>query len=289
MISQSFDYVQAKSVDDAISLLTRHGDDAKLLAGGHSLIPSMKLRLNSPATVIDISGISGLTEIKKNGASLDIGALVTHRSVEFSDVVKSGCAVLADAAAKIGDSAVRNHGTLGGNLAHADPAADYPALVLALGAEIHVTGKSGERVIAADNFFTGLFETSLGADEIITNVKFPVIGKATGAAYEKFKHPASRFAVVGVAATVTVDGSGSCTAAKIGITGAAEYAFRAAGVENALVGKKLDESFISEATEKVVDAADLMGEVFASQEYRAQLCSVLAKRALMAAVAGAGG
>ena len=286
MYPAEFDYVKVSSLEEAISL-KQQGDESSILAGGHSLIPAMKLRLSSPSAVIDISGINGLTEIKKNGTSLDIGALVTHRVLEFSDVVKSNCAVLAETAGKISDPAVRNHGTLGGSLAHADPAADYPALVLALGAEILVTGKSGDRVIAAEDFFTGLFETSLGADEIITKVKFPVLGKATGAAYQKFGHPSSRFAVVGVAATVTVDGSGNCTEATVGVTGAAAYAFRATRVENELVGKKLDERSITEATQLVADASDLMGEVFASAEYRTQLCSVMAKRALIAAVSDA--
>lgn len=286
MIPNNFEYVRASSVLDAVSLLAQHGDDAKLLAGGHSLIPAMKFRLNTPTTLIDISGISELNEINKNQDRLEIGAFVTHRAVEFSAVVKDNCMVVAEAAAKIGDALVRNRGTIGGSLAHADPAADYPALVLALGAEIQVTGKSGSRTIAADNFFTGLFETALNEGEIITKVSFPVFSKGMGAAYEKFPHPASRFAVVGVAVMVTVN-KGNCTAARVGVTGAAASAFRATDVENALAGKTLNEQSISDATAKVAEPGDLLSDLSASPEYRAHLCSVLAKRALMTAVESA--
>jgi len=286
MIPNNFDYVRADSVKEAISLLSQHGEGAKLLAGGHSLIPAMKFRLSTPSTLIDVSGIGELSEIKMSGEKIEIGAFATHRSVEHSDVIKNECGVLAEAAGKIGDLQVRNRGTIGGSLAHADPAADYPALVLALNADIHVEGKSGSRTIAADDFFTGLFETALNDDEMITKVSFPLVGKGTGAAYEKFPHPASRFAVVGVAPVVTVDG-GKCTAARVGVTGAAASAFRATDVENVLTGKALDEQTISDATSKVADPADLLSDLIASAEYRAHLCSIMAKRALMTAAARA--
>ncbi|MFQ5677236.1 MAG: FAD binding domain-containing protein [bacterium] len=286
MIPNSFDYVRASSVQDAVALLSEHGPDAKLLAGGHSLIPAMKLRLSAPKTLIDISGISELSAIHVRGDKIEIGAFVTHRTVETSDEVKKACLVLAEAAGKIGDPQVRNHGTIGGSLAHADPAADYPALVLALGVEIDVMGKSGNRTIGADQFFTGLFETALKEDEIITKVSFPVFKKGAGAAYEKFYHPASRFAIVGVAAMVTMDG-GKCMAARVAVTGAAACAFRASGAENALIGKALDEKSVSDATANVADPADLMSDLSASAEYRAHLCSVLMKRALLRAVEAA--
>ncbi len=286
MIPSNFEYVRANSVKDAISLLSQHGDGAKLLAGGHSLIPAMKFRLSTPSTLIDVSGIGELSEIKMSGDKIEIGAFATHRAVEHSDIIKKECGVLAEAAGKIGDPQVRNRGTIGGSLAHADPAADYPALVLALNADIHVEGKSGSRTIVADDFFTELFETALKDDEMITKVSFPVVGKGTGGAYEKFPHPASRFAVVGVAVVVTVDG-GKCTAARVGVTGAAASPFRATDVENALTGKVLDEQTISDATAKVADPADLLTDLIASAEYRAHLCSVMAKRALMTAAARA--
>lgn len=286
MIPDKFDYIRADSIKDAISLLAQHGDDAKLLAGGHSLVPAMKLRLSSPSTLIDLSGIGELNEIKQNGDRIEIGAFVTHRTVENSEIVKKNCGALAEAAGKIGDPQVRNRGTIGGSLAHADPAADYPALVLALNADVYAEGNSGTRSIAADDFFTGLFETALNDDEIITKVSFPVIGKGIGADYEKFPHPASRFAVVGVAAMVSLD-SGKCTAARVGVTGAAPTAFRATDMENALIGKPLDQQTISDAAANVPDPLDLLSDLVASAEYRAHLCSVLAKRALTAAASRA--
>jgi carbon-monoxide dehydrogenase medium subunit len=283
MIPTSFDYIRANSVQDAISLLAQHGDDAKLLAGGHSLIPAMKLRLNSPSTLIDVSGVRELTAIDLVGDKILIGALATHRSVETSDLVKSNCAVLAEAAAIIGDTQVRNRGTIGGSLAHADPAADYPALVLALNAEITVEGSSGSRTVAANDFFTGLFDTALAPGELITKLSFPTISSGTGAAYEKFPNPASRFTVVGVAAMVELDGDGNCAAARVGVTGAAASAFRANDVESALTGNALNDHSLAAATAKVADPADLLSDLSASAEYRAHLCSVLAKRALMRA------
>ncbi|MFQ5751730.1 MAG: FAD binding domain-containing protein, partial [bacterium] len=198
MIPNNFEYVRAQSVQEALAFLSQYGDDSKLLAGGHSLIPAMKLRLNAPSKLIDITRIRELNDLRKSDATIQIGALTTHRTVESSDVIKNNCTVLAETAGKIGDPQVRNRGTIGGSLAHADPAADYPALLLALDADIEIAAQSGNRTVGADKFFTGFFETELKSDEIITQVRFPVLSKGTGAAYEKFPHPASRFAVVGV-------------------------------------------------------------------------------------------
>ncbi|MFQ5771228.1 MAG: FAD binding domain-containing protein [bacterium] len=284
MIPNNFEYVRAQSVQEALAFLSQYGDDSKLLAGGHSLIPAMKLRLNAPSKLIDITRIRELNDIRKSDATIQIGALATHRTVESSDVIKNNCTVLAETAGKIGDPQVRNRGTIGGSLAHADPAADYPALLLALDADIEIAAQSGNRTVGADKFFTGFFETELKSDEIITQVRFPVLSKGTGAAYEKFPHPASRFAVVGVAAMLTVDSNGICTTARVGVTGAAESAFRAVDVENALIGKPLDEKAITNTTAKVADPANLLSDLIASAEYRAHLCSVLAKRALMTAM-----
>ncbi len=284
MIPARFEYVRAETVKEAVALLSKHGADAKILAGGHSLIPSMKLRLSEPATLIDISGISELNGIHEKGDRLEIGAFVTHRTVEFSQEVKGSCPVLAQAAGLIGDPIVRNRGTLGGSLAHADPAADYPALILALNAEVYTSGPAGARRIAADDFFTGLFETALAEGEIITRVSFPVTGRGRAAAYQKFPHPASRFAVVGVAVFVTVD-KGICSAARVAVTGAASTVFRAGKVEAALIGKALDDRTIADATREVAPASELNGDLFASEEYRAHLCSVMAGRALHAAAA----
>jgi carbon-monoxide dehydrogenase medium subunit len=284
MFPNTFEYVRAKSVQDALNWLAKSGSGAKLLAGGHSMIPAMKLRLNSPATLVDITGIGALSKISKTGSKVHLGALATHRMVEYSEVVKSSCPVLAEAASLIGDPQVRNHGTIGGSLAHADPAADYPAVALALGAEIEVTGKTKKRVIPADKFFKGLFETALTSKEIITKISFPVLGKGKAAAYAKFPHPASRFAVVGVAAMVVVDSKGKCKDARIAVTGAAPAAFRATAVEQALVGGMLNAETIDAATAKIEEADDLLSDLIASAEYRAHLCAVMAKQALQMAV-----
>lgn len=287
MIPYAFDYARAGSVEEALTLLAGN-DEAKLLAGGHSLIPAMKLRLSAPSMLIDVSGIAELAEIHEEDGQLHVGALVTHRMVETSDVVRRNCGVLAETAVQIGDPQVRNKGTIGGSLAHADPAADYPALVLALGAMIHVSGTSGSRSIAADDYFQGLFTTALREDEIITRISFPVLSAGDGAAYAKFANPASRYAVVGVAVKVTVDG-GACTAARVGVTGAAASAFRATNVEQALTGQVLSEQTISRAVADMVDSSDLLSDLSGSAEYRAHLCSVMAKRALMQAAERVGG
>ena len=283
MIPYEFDYIRATSVKNAVELLSTSGDNAKLLAGGHSLIPAMKLRLSQASKLIDITGVAELTEISAGSGKVHIGALATHSVVENSDVVKKNCGALAQAAGQIGDKQVRNRGTIGGSLAHADPAADYPALVLAFDAEIETSNANGSRSISEDDFFTGMFETALQDGEMITKVSFPVMAKGTGAAYAKFPHPASRFAVVGVAAMVQVNRGGTCTAARVGITGAAPTAFRATSVENALVGSSLSAQDIEAATKNVADPSDLLSDLAGSSEYRAHLCSVMAKRAISAA------
>jgi carbon-monoxide dehydrogenase medium subunit len=287
MTPYAFDYAQAGSVQDALSLMDRHGDGAKLLAGGHSLLPAMKLRLSAPAVLIDVNGIDELRQISADGGHLHLGALVTHRMVEYSDVVRAKCPVLAEAVSLIGDPQVRNRGTIGGSLAHADPAADYPALVLALGATIEVAGASGRRTIAARDYFVGMFTTALQPKEMITKVSIPVLEAGSGAAYAKFANPASRYAVVGVAALVQVDGQGRCTAARVGVTGAAPSAFRAEKVEQALVGQALDAQAVGQAVAGMVDPADLMSDLSGSADYRAHLCAVMAKRAILDAAARA--
>jgi carbon-monoxide dehydrogenase medium subunit len=204
MYPAQFDYHTPGTVREALALLGQHKDDAKLLAGGHSLLPAMKLRLAQPKHLVDLRKISSLSGIKEEGGTLVIGAMATHHAVESSSVVKSKCPMLAQVAAQIGDPMVRNMGTIGGSLAHADPAADYPAAIIALGAEMVAEGPKGTRTIKADDFFKGLLTTALAEDEILTEVRIPAgVGKV-GAAYAKFPHPASRFAVVGVAAVLTL-------------------------------------------------------------------------------------
>ncbi len=287
MIPNTFDYARAGSVSEAVSLLQQHGDDAKLLAGGHSLIPAMKLRLSAPALLIDVTGIDALKEISASDGRLHLGALVTHRQVEHSDVVRAKCRVLSQAAALIGDPQVRNRGTIGGSLAHADPSADYPALVLALNAQIEATGPNGSRTIAGEDFFTGLFETALEEGEVITKVSFPVLGEGEAAAYQKFANAASRYALVGVAAWVKMSG-GTAEAVRLGVTGAAPSAFRATSAEQALQGGPLDEDTIADAVRDLADPNELMSDLGGSASYRAHLCEVMAKRALLKAAKHAG-
>ncbi len=282
MATYDFDYQRAGSVDEALSLFAQSsGDGAKFLAGGHSLLPAMKLRLASPETLIDISELKDeLAGIEEKDGYLYIGALTTHRQVEYSDLVKEKCPVLAQMIWQVGDPQVRNRGTIGGSLAHADPAADYPALVLALGCAVEARGPGGTRMVSADDFFTGMFETALQPGELITQVVFPTFGPGRGARYEKFANPASRYAVVGVAAMLDVDESGTCEAARIGVTGAAPKAFRATSTEEELVGTALSDEDIASAVRGMVSASDLMEDLSGSPEYRAHLCAVQAKKAI---------
>jgi carbon-monoxide dehydrogenase medium subunit len=284
MYPAQFDYHTPGSIKEALDLLGRHKDDAKLLAGGHSLLPAMKFRLARPAHLVDLRKVPGLSGIKEDGGTLVIGAMTTHYAVESSGAVKSKCGVLAATAALIGDPMVRNMGTIGGSLAHADPAADYPATIIAVNAEMVVEGSKGKRTIKVDDFFKGLMTTAVGADEILTEVRVPALAANQTAAYLKFPHPASRFAVVGVAAVLTVDG-GKCTKASIGITGAGTHAVRAKGVEAAIAGKALDAASIQAAADKAADGVDVQADLQGSVEYKRHLLKVFAKRAIEAAAA----
>ena len=282
MYPAQFDYHTPGTVKEALDLLGKYKDDAKLLAGGHSLLPAMKFRLARPAHVVDLRKVPGLSGIKEEGGMLVIGAMTTHWAVESSPLVKAKCPVLAQTAAQIGDPMVRNMGTIGGSLSHADPAADYPATIIALNAEMVVEGPKGKRTIKVDDFFKSLMTTAVGPDEILTEVRVPVCGANVGCAYMKFPHPASRFAVVGVAAALTVEG-GKVSKASIGITGAGTKAVRAKGVEAALLGKALDAATIQAAAEKAPDGVDVQADLQGSVEYKTHLLKVFAKRAIEAA------
>lgn len=288
MATYDFDYARANSVEEALTLMAQHGPNAKLLAGGHSLVPAMKLRLAAPDTLIDVSGLSELAGIAERGGRLHIGAMTTHRMVEHSDVLKANCPVLPRVASRIGDPQVRNRGTLGGSLAHADPAADYPAVVLALGAEIEITGRQGTRTVPADDFFVEMFATAVDDGEMLTKVVFPVLGSGEGAAYAKFANQASRYAVVGIAAMVQMAG-GTCRSARVAVTGASPKAWRATSVEDALAGQPLNDETIAAAVSGMAEGKDMMSDVSASAEYRAHLCEVMAKKALHQAAADAQG
>ncbi len=266
MIPAKFDYVKASSVEEAIDLLKRHGADAKILSGGHSLLPAMKLRLSRPEVLIDICGIPGMDTIKEEGNEIVIGANCTHQKIASSKLIDEQLNILAQTAKCIGDIQVRNRGTLGGSLAHSDPASDYPATVLACDAKIVVQGKNGIRTIMATDFFQGIFTTALQDDEIITTIRFPKVAQGN---YQKFYQSASRFAVVGVAAVK--DGK----KVKVGITGVADMPYRAKAVEMAYHGN-------GDAASHAVDGVEVMGDHFADVSYRSHLAKIYVKRALEA-------
>jgi carbon-monoxide dehydrogenase medium subunit len=283
-----FTYHRPTSLDEAIELLSNDGE-TRPLAGGHSLLPMMKLRLAQPQTIVDLGRIPGLDGIEQEGDALRIGALATHASVAASEVVRSQCPVLAATAEGIGDRQVRNRGTIGGSLAHADPGADYPTVVTALGASVVAHGQGGEREIAADDFFTGVFTTALEQGELITAVRVPVLSDGAGGAYEKHRHPASGYAVAGVAVAVKVEG-GKCAEARIAVGGVTGTPVRATAAEQAMIGiAPVDEASIAGAAENVLEAlSGAIGDTYASGEYRVHLARVLAKRAIAAAFEAAG-
>lgn len=286
MIPAAFDYVAPVSVKEAIGLLEKHGDDAKVLAGGHSLLPIMKFRLAQPKVIVDIGRIPGLDRITAAKDVVTIGALATHDAVEHSAVLKEQCPLLPDTASVIGDMQVRNRGTIGGSLAHADPAADYPGAVLALDAEIVAMGPKGSRTIPAGKFFVDLLTTALTPSEIITEVRVPVLAKGTGVAYLKHPHPASGYAVVGVAVVLSMSG-GKVQRVAIGINGVSGKAYRASAVEKALQGQAADEKTVAAAAARAADGVDVQSDLYASEEFRAHLATVYTKRAVLLAASRA--
>src|SRR5207248_4780669 len=279
-VPAAFDYHVAKSVDEAIALMQQYGDDAKFLAGGHSLLPTMKLRLAQPAHLIDLGRIQGLSYIREEDGAVAVGAMTTYVTIGNSDIIRQNFPILPEAISSIGDQQVRNRGTIGGSVAHSDPAADLPGVVLALKADILVQGANGIRTIKADDFFQDLFQTSLEPGEVITEIRFAKPAAHTGSAYEKLPNKASHYAVVGCAAVVTLDTDGTCTSASVVITGASVKPTRASAVEAALVGKKLDAATIAAATSNAADGMELVGDIHGSKEYRAQMAGVMAKRAI---------
>lgn len=287
MIPEQFDYVAAKTLDEALSLLAQHPDDAKILAGGHSLIPVLKLRLAQPQLLIDLGRIKDLSYVREEGDQIRIGAMTTHYQIESSDELRQICPLLPEAASHIGDVQVRNRGTFGGSLAHGDPAGDWPAVVIALGADIVVVGKNGERVIKADDFFVDLLTTALKPDEILREVRITTAKGKLGQSYMKMHQPASGFAVVGVAASLIVDQKGGCESIGIGITGVGPKAYRPAAVEGALKGKPLDAKTVAAATSHAADGVDPNSDIFASAEYRRHIAQVYTRRAIETAAARA--
>ena len=284
MIPTAFDYERAVSIDDAVAKLSGANGNAKLIAGGHSLVPLMKLRLSEPQVLIDIARIPGLSGIREKDGKIEIGACTSHHDVASSALLHQQCPIVSDAAAEIGDPQVRNRGTLGGNLAHADPSADYPAVMLAVDADIHVKGPKGWRAVKARDFFKDLFTVDLAPDEIIGGVQFAPV---RAAAYAKLHHRASHYAIVGVAAALDMS-NGRIRVARIGLTGAASHAIRLTNVEEALAGQVPSAETVDAAAKLAgSDVKAINGDIHGSQEYRRAMIPVFTRRALKKALARA--
>lgn len=288
MIPAAFEYYKPATVEEAVTLLSSH-DDAKVLAGGHSLIPLMKLRLAEPAALVDIGGLRGLAGIRQADGQIAIGALTTHHTLETADVLRARAQVVAEAAAQIGDQQVRNRGTIGGSLVHADPGADLPAVMLALDATMVLRGPGGERNVPANEFFVEMLTTATQPNEILTEVRIPSLPARSGSAYVKFPNPASGYSIVGAAAIVQLDGSGNCQDVRVGISGAGPMPLRATGVESALRGQAPTPEALQRAAASATDGIDPLEDIHASADYRLHLATVMTRRALEAAVSRARG
>jgi carbon-monoxide dehydrogenase medium subunit len=290
MIPSAFEYLAPTTFQEALSLLTTHKDEAKVLAGGHSLLPMMKLRLTSPAYLIDLGHIPNLAYIREREGRIQIGPLTTHYMVESSDLLRQRLTALAEAAGLIGDVQVRNRGTIGGSLAHADPAGDLPAVMQMAEAQFKLIGPDSERTVPAEQFFVDLLTTALGPDELLTEVHVPVLPAHTGTAYMKAFQKASGFAIVGVAARVTLEADGrTCQTVRVGVTGVAAKSFRARNVEQALEGNAIDEAAITAAAEHASEGVEALSDLHAAGDYRLALARVYTKRALLRALTRAQG
>jgi len=288
MIAHNFEYIVPTSLGDAVNLLQKHAGRAKVLAGGHSLIPMMKLRLAGPEFLIDIGRIPELAYVKEESGRIRIGALTTHHTIQTSDVVQRRLRALADAATLIGDVQVRNKGTIGGSIAHADPAADYPASILALDATVVTLGPKGERQLPASKFFVDMMTTALEHNEIIREIQIPVKDGRTGSAYLKMAQKASGFAICGAAAIIELDDSGVLSGVAIGITGVGSHAFRANKTEAALKGQRPAPDVLKAACDKASDGIIALDDIHASADYRLDLARIYARRAVEAAIERAG-
>jgi aerobic carbon-monoxide dehydrogenase medium subunit len=280
MIPAAFDYIAPQSLDEAVRTLAAHGEEAKLLAGGHSLLPLLKLRLANPKLLIDLTRIPGLSNISQQDDKIVLGALATHYQIESSALLKAKCPLLTQTARAIGDVQVRNRGTIGGSLTHADPSADWPAAILALGGELKLSGPKGERRIAAEEFFLGTMTTAIEPTEILTEIRVPVSSRRCGSAYLKMAQQASGFAVVGIAVWLRVGTKGRCEDIGVGVTGLSEKPFRARTVESRLRGNKLTPKLIEESAAQVGEGSDAMEDLHASAKFRSHLAQVYTSRAI---------
>ena len=283
MIPAEFDYVRAGSVDEAVSALRESGDDAKVMAGGQSLIPLLRLRLAYPSVVVDVGRVSEMRGVREDGDHLVIGAMTTHYEVLHDPLIRQHAGLIAEATETVADPAVRHRGTFGGSLAHADPAGDLPAVALALGAEFVVAGSGGRRTVAAADFFLDYLQTAIAADEVLVEVRVPKLGAGWGYRYEKFHRVAQSWAIVGVAAAVRRD-NGSIAEARVALTNMGATPVRAVGVEEALAGASLDA--ISAASERAAEGASPPSDLNGKADYREHLARVLTRRAVTAAAGG---
>lgn len=288
MIPPSFEYLRPKTIPEAIQMLQQHGDAAKILSGGQSLIPMMKLRLARPGILIDINRIAGLSHIKEEGGFLKIGGLTREAELEAAPLVRSKYPILADTTHVIADPQVRNLATVAGNLAHGDPANDHPATMIALGAQVVANGPRGERVIPIEEFFVSLFMTALQHDEILTEVRIPILPARSGGAYQKLERKVGDFATAAVAVQLTLDTQSTCQKAGIGLTNVGATPIKAKKAEASLQGKKLDDTVIAQAAQLAADEAEPSADLRGSVEYKRGLVKELARRALVLAVDRAG-
>ena len=287
MYSAPFEYHAPATLSEAIALLGRYGDEAKVLAGSQSLIALMKLRLAQPAHVVDLRKVDGLTGVREAQGALLVGALTTHAAMAASELVRAKLPMAAEAASQIGDPQVRNLGTIGGSLAHADPSADWPAVLTALDATVVLAGPRGERTLKVQDLITGPLSTVLENGELLTQVKIPLPPARTAGAYEKLPNPASRFAVVGVAAEVSLDARNAVQWSRIAITGLAPKVTRATAVEQALQGKTADAATVKAASARAAAGMELRPDLTGSAAYKAQLAAVYTERAVLRAVSRA--
>jgi len=288
MIPAPFDYHRPSSLDEAIGLLKQHGEQAKVLSGGMSLLPTLKLRLGSFAHLVDINRIPGLDGIREEGGALRIGAMTRQAALERSELIRKKYPILADAVPLIADPLVRNRGTVGGNVANGDPANDEPAIMLALGATLVARGPKGERTIAASKFYTGLYETALARDEILTEIRIPVPPAKSGGAYQKLKRKTGDFAVAAVAVQVTLDAKGAVASCGIGLTNAGPTPLEATDAAKFLIGKTPDAKTIAEAAKMAAAKCNPSADHRGSVEYKKDMARVLAARALQTAFERAG-
>ena len=284
MYAAPFEYHAPTSVADAVALLEKFGDDAKVVSGSQSLVPLMKLRLSTPKHLVDLRKVPGLSGVAEQSGSIVIGGMTTHHAVSVDELVRKKLPMMAEAAGNIGDAQVRNMGTIGGSLSHADPAADWPAVLMALDASVQIAGRRGERTVKIDQFIVGPLTTVLESGEIVTQVRVPVPSGRYGGAYEKLPHPASRFAVVGIAAEVFLDARGAVQSSRIAVAGLGPRVTRAAYVEQALQGKMPDASGLKGAAARAAEGFELREDLLGSAAYKANLAVVYTERALKRAV-----